>query len=61
MKKYVNQNNRLVCVKFEDGTAQFLRRGESISTAKKVKQLPEGVTVHDVVKNTSKVKNKTEK
>jgi len=47
MKKYTNIKNRLGVVRFEDGTSQFLMRGQSIETDKKVKQMDESIRVSE--------------
>ena len=56
MKKYVNKSTTLKVVEFEDGDAQFLMRGQSIVTDKKVKKIQEGIVVKDVVPVQSKKK-----
>ena len=56
MKKYVNKTTSLKVVEFEDGDAQFLMRGQSIVTDKKVKKIQEGIVVKDVVPTQSKKK-----
>jgi hypothetical protein len=56
MKKYVNKSATLKVVEFEDGDAQFLMRGQSIVTDKKVKKIQEGIVVKDVVPTLPKKK-----
>ena len=56
MKKYLNKTTSLKVVEFEDGDAQFLMRGQSIVTDKKVKKIQEGIVVKDVVPTQSKKK-----
>jgi len=58
MKKYINHSHKQVCVEFE-GWAQFLRRGESVSTSDKTITVPDGVVVEED-ETTKKVK-KTKK
>lgn len=61
MKKYTNTTNFLKCVVFEDGEAQFLFRGQSITSDKEFASVDKGVDVQVLEKNkksTSKVDNK---
>lgn len=48
MKKYINKCPEMRTLVFEDGSAQFLGRGHSITTDKNVKSVPQGVVVKDV-------------
>jgi hypothetical protein len=48
MKKYTNKSDKLRAIRFEDGDAQFLMRGQSITTDKKVIHLQEGIRVVDI-------------
>ena len=52
MAKYVNKSSEMRTIYFEDGSAKFLRRGQSVSTTKKVKRVQDGI----VVKNDTKKK-----
>lgn len=56
MKKYVNKSKDMQTVRFEDGSAVFLRRGQSAESSKKTKKVPEGVVVTEV-KTSSKTKD----
>lgn len=49
MKKYTNKTSTMKVVEFEDGTAQFLARGQSFTTDKAVKKVQEGLTETKVV------------
>jgi hypothetical protein len=47
MKKYLNGSNKCLCLEF--GThAQFLFRGQSITTDETPKSVPEGIVVHEI-------------
>jgi hypothetical protein len=48
MKKYINKSGELRCITFADGSAQFLMRGQSITTDKEVKKVQVGIVVKDV-------------
>lgn len=48
MKKYTNKTSELRSIVFSDGSAQFLMRGQSITTDKEVKKVQAGITVVDV-------------
>lgn len=54
MKKYTNQGFVQAIVEFNDGTAQFLIRGQSIQTSKAVKKIRGDVKVTDVAKKNTK-------
>lgn len=58
MKKYTNVTDRMLCVEFE-GTAQFLRRGQSVTNALKTKRVPDGILVEDLGGETPKAEVKT--
>lgn len=47
MKRYINKSHELVTIDFEDGTTQFLFRGQKIDTDKKVKEIRGDCTVMD--------------
>jgi hypothetical protein len=49
MKKYTNQSQEMRFVEFVDGTAQFLFRGQSITSDKGTKVVQKGIVVSDVV------------
>lgn len=49
MKKYTNQSQEMRFVEFVDGTAQFLFRGQSITSDKATKVVQKGIVVSDVV------------
>lgn len=53
MKKYTNKSDKLRSIRFEDGDAQFLMRGQSITTDKVVVHLQEGIKVTDIQKTNS--------
>lgn len=48
MKKYINKSDKLRSIRFDDNEAQFLMRGQSITTDKKVIHIQEGIVVKDV-------------
>lgn len=54
MKKFTNMSNELRVVRFEDGNSQFLMRGQSIQSDKKVKHVQDGIRVSDVSKPRAK-------
>lgn len=58
MKKYVNRSNGQAAVELEDGTVQYIRRGQTFVTAEKVVNIRGDVEVIDVgsEKATTKVK-----
>lgn len=58
MKKFTNMNNELRVVRFEDGNSQFLMRGQSVQSDKKVSHVQEGIRVTDV---SSKTQSRTSK
>lgn len=60
MKKYINNSQKMVCLRFEDGSCRFLRRGESHNSAKKLKSLPSGVVVTEVLKRKVRQRKKKE-
>jgi hypothetical protein len=60
MKKYINDSQKMVCLRFEDGSNRFLRRGECHSTAKKLKSIPKGVVVTEVLKRKVRQRKKKE-
>lgn len=47
MKKYTNMTHELRSVTFNDGTTQFLMRGQSIESDKSTKRVQAGVRVTD--------------
>lgn len=49
MKKYTNQSQEMRFVEFVDGTAQFLFRGQSITSDKVAKVVQKGIVVSDAV------------
>lgn len=49
MKKYTNQSQEMRFVEFVDGTAQFLFRGQSITSDKETKVVQKGIVISDVV------------
>lgn len=56
MKKYTNKSHEMRTVFFEDGSAQFLKRGQSLKTDKQVKRVQDGIHVTD---ESAKVAKKT--
>lgn len=50
MIKYTNMTSELRCIRFTDGTAQFLGRGESIESDKKTKVVQVGIREREVKK-----------
>lgn len=48
MKKYTNMSNEMRCVVFEDGSSQFLMRGQSIVSDKSTKIVEKGIKVTNV-------------
>jgi hypothetical protein len=61
MKKYSNPTHKLMVVEFEDGSAQFLMRGQSFQSDKATKKVQKGVIVKDVtVAKTTKTSTTTE-
>lgn len=48
MKKYTNITDKLRAITFEDGTAQFLMRGQSFTTDKVVVVVDNGIKVTEV-------------
>ena len=59
MKKFTNKSNQLRTVYFADGSAQFLMRGQSITSDKEYASVQEGIKVSDAV--VSAVSKKTTK
>ena len=51
MKKYTNVSNEMRCVVFEDGSSQFLMRGQSIVSDKPTKIVEKGIKVTNVRKS----------
>jgi len=47
MKKYTNKSNEMRTVFYADGSAQFLMRGQSVTTAQEVKKIQPGIVVSD--------------
>lgn len=47
MKQYINKTNNLCLVEFEDGTGQFLMRGQVFESDKKVKRTSKGIVVKE--------------
>jgi len=45
MVKYGNKSREMRTIYFEDGSAQFLMRGQTIETSKKVKRIQEGIVI----------------
>ena len=56
MKKYTNQSQEMRFVEFVDGTAQFLFRGQSITSDKETKVVQKGIVISDVVVSKSTAK-----
>jgi hypothetical protein len=56
MKKYTNQSQEMRFVEFVDGTAQFLFRGQSITSDKGTKVVQKGIVVSDAVASKSTAK-----
>lgn len=54
MKKFTNKSNQLRTVYFADGSAQFLMRGQSITSDKEYTSVQEGIKVSDAVSVASK-------
>ena len=54
MKKFTNKSNQLRTVYFADGSAQFLMRGQSITSDKEYTSVQEGIKVSDAVLAVSK-------
>ena len=54
MKKFTNKSNQLRTVYFADGSAQFLMRGQSITSDKEYTSVQEGIKVSDAVSAVSK-------
>lgn len=54
MKKFTNKSNQLRTVYFADGSAQFLMRGQSITSDKEYTSVQEGIKVSDDVSVASK-------
>lgn len=48
MKTFINKTGELRCVEFEDGTAQFLMRGQKFTSDKPVKKVQQGIVVKEV-------------
>lgn len=48
MKKYTNQSQEMKFVEFTDGEAQFLFRGQSITSGKQVKVIQRGIVATEV-------------
>lgn len=59
MKKYVNVGETQAVIEFEDGSAQFLQRGQSIQTAKKVKKIRGNVKETETGRQISKKQEKS--
>lgn len=58
MKKYTNQTSSMKVIEYADGDAQFLMRGQSITTDKEVVKVQEGLTVRTVVLKQKNVQTK---
>lgn len=54
IKRYINKSSALRVVVFEDGSAQFLMRGQSVESDKPVKKVQEGIVVKDLPANKKK-------
>lgn len=54
MKTYVNVGETQAIIEFQDGTAQFLQRGQKISTKQEVKKIRGNVQEIESNKSTSK-------
>lgn len=50
MKKYTNMTGELRCVRFQDGTTQFLTRGQSFESDKPTAKVQPGIRESDVRK-----------
>ncbi len=48
MKKFVNKSHQLRTINFEDGTSQFLMRGQVFFSDKEVKSVQDGIHVSEV-------------
>ena len=66
MKKYVNRSKKQATIELEDGSVQFLRRGQVFTTAKKVVNvrgenidISEVASAKPVVKKVTKVTKTT--
>lgn len=55
MQKYTNRTNSMKTVRFEDGTSQFLERGQSFTSVKEAKNVEKGVKVSEVRKTKSRL------
>lgn len=56
MKRFSNPTSEMKSVTFEDGSVQFLMRGQSIETEKEVKKYDDGLRVSEMaVKSVKKV------
>lgn len=60
MKKYTNTSNAMVCVEFK-GSAQFLRRGQSVTNDLETIRVPEGVLVEEVGSKSKVTSSKNKK
>lgn len=50
MKKYTNMTGELKCVTFQDGTTQFLMRGQSVESEQPTTKVQPGIRITDVKK-----------
>jgi hypothetical protein len=53
-KRYTNLTREMKHVVFTDGSAQFLKRGQSFTSEKETSVVQEGVTVEDILEVKSK-------
>lgn len=50
MQKFTNVTSELRCIRFEDGTSQFLGRGQSYESDKPTKVVQDGIRQTEVKK-----------